>query len=383
MMILLLTGSLLAAAAQEPSGRTLRVPADHPTIQSAIDAARSGDTVLVEPGVYRDSLKVAGKSLTLASRFLDRKDPKDVDQTILDGGRSASSDGEEILRIDRNADVTLMGFTIRHSHHAVTVRGKARVIRNRFHKNGDALSFESGSGVVRSNVFEDNSDDGIDMDGSSDALIEENVIRNNKDDGIEVRLHDHTGAPLRITIRSNVISGNREDGLQLIDYPGRSTRTFRIERNVFSGNAMSAIGCMGGGNTKENYEGADIPEPIEIVNNTFADNLYGVTGGDNVTLINNVFLRTAKSALKRVDGDSIFSHNLFWQNGRDFEECDLDPEGKVAADPLLDGEFRPKAGSPCVDGGVASLDQNGRKIALPADAWKGAAPDLGAFEFLR
>lgn len=365
---------------QDPAGKTIHVPADHGTIQAALDAARPGDIVLVEPGTYRESLKVAGKSLTLASRLLLSKDPKDADQTILDGGASGKSDGEEILRVEKGADVRLVGFTVRNSHHAVTVRGKAQILQNRFHLNGDALSFESGSGVVRGNTFEDNSDDGIDMDGASEALIEDNVIRNNRDDGIEVRLHAFTGGLLKITIRSNVISGNKEDGIQLIDYPGKSSREFRIERNVLAKNAMAAVGCMSDGNTKENYEGADVPEPIHVIHNTFADNLYGLTGGDNVVVLNNVFLRTGRSALKKVDGDSIFSNNLFWQNGRDFEECDLDPEGKVAADPLLGEDFRPAAGSPCIDGGAASIEQGGQRIVLETGSYHGPAPDLGAFE---
>jgi parallel beta-helix repeat protein len=363
---------LFFTLAQEPSGKTLHVPAEHRTIQAALDAARSGDTVLVEPGTWRESLKVSGKTVILAARA------KDLVQTILDGGASGKSDGEEILRIEKGADVTLTGFTVCNSHHAVTVRGKAQILRNRFHRNGDALSFESGSGVVRSNTFEDNRDDGIDMDRSSEAVIEDNVIRNNRDDGIEVRLHDHVGPLLKITIRGNVISGNQEDGIQLIDYPGKSSRIFRIERNVFSGNAMSAVGCMSNGNTKENYEGADIPEPIQVVNNTFVDNQYGVTGGDNVVVLNNVFVRTARSALKKVDGDSIFSHNLFWQNGRELEECDLKTEGKVVADPLLGADFRPATGSPCIDGGAASAGEGGQKVVL--ETFTGAAPDLGAIE---
>lgn len=371
---------LAAFVPQDRPGATLRVPGDHPTVQAALDAARDGDTVLVEPGVYPVSLKVARKSVTLASRFATSRDPKDAEATVLDGGGSGKKDGGTILRIDKTAEVRVVGFTFRHGAFGVTCHGKVQALHNRFLKNGDALSFESGSGIVRSNLFEDNHDDGIDMDGSSEALIEDNVIRNNRDDGIEVRLHKHSGKLLQITVRGNVISGNREDGLQLIDYPGKSDRIFRIERNVFSGNAMAALGCMSDGNTKENYEGADLPEPVLLINNTFAGNHYGVTGGDNTVVMNNVFVGTARSALKKVDGDSVFSHNLFWRNGADFEECDLDPEGKLSADPLLGDDFRPAAGSPCVDGGTASLDQSGQKVVLGADTFTGAAPDLGAFE---
>ena len=43
----------------EQSGpATLRVPADHPTIQEAVDAASPGDLVLIEPGVYKEAVTV-------------------------------------------------------------------------------------------------------------------------------------------------------------------------------------------------------------------------------------------------------------------------------------------------------------------------------------
>ena len=47
---------------------TIRVPSDYSTIQAAADAASSGDTVEIGPGVYAEQILIVGKSLTLAGK---------------------------------------------------------------------------------------------------------------------------------------------------------------------------------------------------------------------------------------------------------------------------------------------------------------------------
>jgi parallel beta-helix repeat protein len=338
--------------------------------------------VLVAPGIYRESLKLSGKSVTLASHFLTTNDPKHIAETVIDAMGPDNKRGPSALVMDNTIgrETKIIGFTFQNASHAVTTRGHVEVSHNRFTANGDALSFESGTGVVRSNVFEGNTDDGIDMDGASAAVIEDNIIRNNRDDGIEVRLHKYNGAPLEIVIRRNLFVGNGEDGLQLIDYPGKSDRTFRVERNVFAQNAMAAIGSMKDGNTKENYAGTDMPERVYIINNTIIGGQYGITGGDNMVLLNNVITGVAKTALKRIHGDSAASKNLLWKNGTDVDECDIKQDAFLRVDPLLDAQFQPTATSPCVDAGNRAFEFNGESLTLAPDTFKGTAPDLGAKE---
>ncbi|MEE1783643.1 right-handed parallel beta-helix repeat-containing protein [Streptomyces sp. SP17BM10] len=64
--------------AEHPAGSVLRVPQDFPTVQKAVDVARDGETVLLSPGVYRESVRVTKARLTL--RGTDRNG------VVLDGG---------------------------------------------------------------------------------------------------------------------------------------------------------------------------------------------------------------------------------------------------------------------------------------------------------
>jgi parallel beta helix pectate lyase-like protein len=66
------------------SGATIEVPADHPTIQEAVDAAAPGDLVLVSPGVYHEAVNVVTPELTI--RGLDRNEVILDGEFVLDNG---------------------------------------------------------------------------------------------------------------------------------------------------------------------------------------------------------------------------------------------------------------------------------------------------------
>ena len=71
---------------------------------------------------------------------------------------------------------------------------------------------------------------------------------------------------------------------------------------------------------------------------------YGLTGGDNLIALNNIFANCSTLAMKNVDGDSIAAYNLFWGNTSDHEGSVIDPPTTLYADPLLDANYDLQAG---------------------------------------
>ncbi len=110
MLLLLLTPLLFAT--------TLSVAQDFSQdfiyVQSAIDAAVNGDTVLVYPGTYYENIVINDKFVTLASLNYTTGDESYIHNTILDGNFS----GSVILMIletsPQPADAVIQGFTIIH-----------------------------------------------------------------------------------------------------------------------------------------------------------------------------------------------------------------------------------------------------------------------------
>ncbi|MEI7660901.1 MAG: T9SS type A sorting domain-containing protein [Bacteroidota bacterium] len=69
-----------------------QVPSQYSTIQSAINAAVNGDTVLVAPGVYYENIQFRGKGITVASLYLTTSDTSYIDATVINGGQPAHAD---------------------------------------------------------------------------------------------------------------------------------------------------------------------------------------------------------------------------------------------------------------------------------------------------
>jgi hypothetical protein len=130
------------------------VPANHQTIQAAIDAAVNGDEIIVSPGVYAENIQFGGKNIVL--RSTDPTDPDVVADTIIDGNRA---DSVVTLAGTEGEACALAGFTIRNGSARTGggVYGKFAHLAIRNNIFLDSYAGQGGGGVFECNgVIENN-----------------------------------------------------------------------------------------------------------------------------------------------------------------------------------------------------------------------------------
>ncbi len=203
-------GNLIATRAMKApctmaSSRQLHVPRDYPTIQGAIDAADSGDTVKVSAGTYTESVQLRPGVCLLGSG---------ARRTILDAG----GQGRTLVELTGAPGSVVAGFTMRG-----TAWKPGCASQDPFACSGNW--YTAGVYLGYSSTF------GWD-DPTIDAppIIANNIFESNY---IGVMLYHHGIA----VVRNNVFVGNR-NGFVANHYQDRTL----IANNVFAGNSELAIG---------------------------------------------------------------------------------------------------------------------------------------------
>ena len=125
---------------------TIKVPQDYGTIQEAIDAAGTGDLILVDKGTYKENIDFKGKAVTVQSAIGHKK-------TIIDGQHLGSVVTFKTFETEMSV---LDGFTIRkgtdigHGGGGIyCVASSPTIINNRIMNNA-VMSF--GGGIYLENA---------------------------------------------------------------------------------------------------------------------------------------------------------------------------------------------------------------------------------------
>jgi hypothetical protein len=367
-----------------PSGCT------YSTIQAAISAAAEGDTVTVQNGTY--SGFTISKRITVTAANFNQNDPS---QNTVQINGSVMSTGGSSWAWDQGP--VIRGFKI-HGSDPVTMASSPMTVEYNYitGTGGDNVSFEGGGGIVRGNRIQDPADDNIDADHQSkNILIENNYLLNAHEEGIEMRQHpDSMAQRTTVTIRGNRIENSPSDGFQIMDYDNFSNRHYVVERNLFINSGKGGIAIMPSDITQETLEGAAMPEPLYIVNNTFVGNQGGIAGGANAVVVNNIFSGQTGFDLKNVNGNSVIKNNLFAVAPR-MQGTNSANQSPFTGNPMLSSTYTLGDGSLAIDKGLANLthtyqyDGSGGGSAqsytdtvvnLTSGQYQGNAPDLGRYE---
>jgi len=296
----LLTTNLIAQ-------KTIRVPADVPTIQGAINMAVNGDVVIVSSGTYPENIDFTGKAITV-------KGAGAAGATIIDGGAQASvvtfDSGETRNSVLSNLTLQNGAPTTLPEAGGVYINGSSPTIQNNIIQNNleCGIGIYSGAPLVQGNLIQNTTHGilegcvaktgsalgypgqgaGIFMTGYShdgqQAQFIGNVIQGNKSTNVSpagMYLAD-AGAPL---VKNNIITKNYSEQTSALDIRGDVAPL--IIQNLIYQNAVdqsqvefpaafetSAVSVVPSGGVFRDYA------PV-IANNTIANNTYVAIPGIN------------------------------------------------------------------------------------------------------
>jgi Right handed beta helix region len=394
----------------------LNVPADYPTIQSAINAASNGDTVLVTPGTYVENINFSGKGITLTSS-------NGAAATIIDGNHNGS-----VVTFNHSETPTsvLTGFTIRNGYldggegagihiWAASPTITNNVITGNHAADGIGIYVNGGAPLIKSNTITANDQEdagdgggggGILVAGSDNTPASPQIISNtitnnsvaNGGDGGGIAVQ-YYASPL---IQGNLIRGN----IAFNSGGGISLQTYALA--VVSDNLIvnnRSLGAGSGAGIWISAAGLAQTTVSNIVNNTIVGNtafdstsgIYSTGYGQYVKISNNIVVASAgqtgvtcsllfSQILPALSHNDVHSDTVGWSgcgtptNGG-AGNIDLNP---LFIDPSTN--FHLQSGSPVLDAGdnsapgLPSTDFDGSPRVVDGNADGIAVVDMGAYE---
>jgi len=214
------------------------------SLQGAINRADSGDTIIVQGGVYRESLNLA-RPITLEGKGRPLLDGSAIGNALTIKADGAKVSGFEIRTTRRTGIHVLSGGNIIENNSisgcldGIRLDGahSNRIVTNDINNNTNGITLYSSNDNliqncdIRDNNINEESDCGIFLIYSQDNVIQNNLLKNNGDTSISLRSASSN------TIINNTVTDNDWYGISLTE----SSNTNRIAYNNASQNNDAGI----------------------------------------------------------------------------------------------------------------------------------------------
>ncbi len=372
----------------------LRVPADYATIQKGIDAAATGDTVLVAPGLYFEMINFQNKNITVTST--DPNDPGVVGYTII----NAKQQGSVVtFKGNETSKAVLTGFTITGGTGTLTQSGSTYQY---YYGGGIYCNYASPTiihNVIVSNVMPYNQSQVATPAGSGTRGGTGGPVVSVSSYGGGIY---STGSP---TIMYNTIYRNTAyTGGGIYCYGGTISNNLIYDNSAYVGGGVyypSSYGRL----TNNTIVGNDTSVDPQ---NGYAGNLYVYLGDDtaSLTVANNIICSADSGGGVYWSGSArigaMFRNNNVWGNAPyDYATVDsytglrttgggavwTGRNGNIAADPAFDAEiskkYRLSDSSPCISAGDPNFVPLARETDIDGDPRVYALRvDIGADEHI-